>query len=406
MFSFQSAATKYKSKTNITMQHVLTSSASTPLPCLMKPFVTTSINVNPNIPTQYFNGNQLKTLYSIPTVIPASGKKQVIIAIIIAYSYPNLQSDLTNYWTNYSNFGTSNIPKPIVHVHTMSGATFDAGWALEECLDVQMVCTINPYANIWVVEATSSNPSDLLTAVQYASQILHADIISMSWGTDDTSTISTPKNNAYFTNPAVCYCASSGDANTVSWPAVSSNCMAIGGTTLLWNGGTNKTEFTWVNAGSGYSTTIVKPTYQSNVNMTTKRCIPDVSMIAGDSSLVYVYYSYKTTNPWIATGGTSVSTPLFAAILSLANQERFNVGKTALTTVSSSSSTHIQTYLYKNILTNSQKYVSTFNDISIGNDTAGNKSPIYNATLGFDIATGIGSPNATALCIELVTNLS
>lgn len=376
-------------------------------------YISTASNPNPNIPTQYFNGIQLKTLYNVPTISVSSGKKQVIIAVVIAYTYPKLLSDLKNYWQNYANFGPNSTP-PSVSVYTMPGATFDAGWALEECLDLQMVCTINPNAKIWVVEARSNSPNDLMAAVRYATGTIQADVISMSWGADDSTSISNPVNNSYFTDATKCFCASSGDFNTVSWPAVSSNCIAVGGTTLLWfpNAPNQRTEFTWVSAGAGYSLTVPKPSFQSAVNTNTKRSIPDLSLIAGTSSLVYIYYSYATSDPWIPVAGTSVSTPIFAAIVSIADQKRFNLGKSSLTSVYSSTplnpsnsippSNQIQNYLYKTILSSPVKYSADFNDITIGNDTAGGSSAIYNAATGFDMATGIGSPHVTNLCADLL----
>ena len=175
-------------------------------------------------------------------------------------------------------------------------------------------------------------------------------------------------------------------------------------------------EMAWVNAGAGYSTTILKPSYQSGVNTTTMRSIPDVSAIAGTSSYVYIYCSYAGSNPWVPIAGTSVSTPIFAAIVSIADQQRYNRGKTtALTSVYNSiptaptntpiPSNNIQNYLYKNILTNTriaQQYVQDFNDILLGNDTAGGSAPVYNTGTGFDVATGIGSPNVTNLCLDLL----
>jgi hypothetical protein len=376
-------------------------------------YIAPATNPNPTIPVQYFNGSQLKSLYNVPNIPVASGKKQATIAIVIAYSYPSLLSDLKMYWQNSSNFGASSNP-PTVRVYKMPGATFNAGWAIEECLDVQMVCTINPNANIWVVEAKSSSATDLLAAVKYATNTIQADVISMSWGGNDNTSISSIVNNSYFTDASKCFCASSGDTNTVSWPAVSTNCIAVGGTTLLWTPTTpnQRTEYTWVNAGSGYSITFPKPSYQSLQNTNAKRCIPDVSLIAGVNSMVYNYCSYGTSNPWIRSAGTSVSAPIFAAIVSIADQLRFNQGKSALTSVYSTTpltptsstppSNNLQNYLYKTILTNAGKYSSDFNDITIGNNAAGGNSPIYNAATGFDVATGIGSPNVAAFCTDLL----
>jgi subtilase family serine protease len=366
-----------------------------PSPIRLQNYIATPTNPNPTIPIQYCNGKSLLTSYSVPTVLPQTGKRQTSIAIIVAYTYPNLLSDLKKYWQNLTNFGPNSQP-PVVNIKTMPGATMNSGWAMEECLDVQMVCTINPNANIWVVEAKSDSLTDLFAALTYAITTIKADVISMSWGGNDSPSISNTITNSYFNDSTKCFCASSGDANTVSFPAVSANCLAVGGTTLLSTPG-QRTEITWVNAGSGYSTTVSIPSYQTGINNTQKRCIPDISAVAGSSSPVYIFYN----GSWMGVSGTSVSAPIVASILSIANQQRINQGKPTLTTVANAPN-NIQNYLYKTILTNPTKYSADFNDITIGNNTAGGNTAIYNTGSGFDVATGIGSPNVSAFCADLV----
>jgi subtilase family serine protease len=298
----------------------------------------------------------------------------------------------------------------------MPGATKNSDWAQEECLDVQMVCTINPNANIWVVEAKSDSITDLLAAVDYASSNLQADVISMSWGTNDSTLLT--NYNSHFNNPNICYCAATGDANNASWPSVLSNCIAVGGTTLLWtpNSLTPRTEYAWNSAGCGYSTSVPQPTYQKNISTIshTYRAIPDVSLVANQNTGVYIVYKGN----WYSFGGTSVSTPLFAGILSLANQNRFNSGKSALTTVYSTSqiqptsssylppSNNIQQYLYKTIYA-SNKYNNNFYDIIIGSkqgSIAGNSDVLtsYSTGNGYDLPSGLGSPNCKNLCNDLL----
>jgi len=415
---------------------------------------------NPEMPTQYFNGSQLIKLYNVPNIQVSSGKKQVKIVIITPYAYNGEKNasngylgwvnyDLEKYWYNYTNFGPASNPPseygpgsnpPRVSVHTMPGATYrqDQDYGLFECGCVQMVCTINPNANIWVIEAKSDSLTDILAAVEYANNNLKADVVSLSWGNSNEVKLSTTTNNSYFTNKSICYCATSGELNTPFWPAVSTNCIAVGGTTLLWTptskNPNERTEFPWVYAGVGYSKTFIKPSYQSGddmyklkINTNSKRCIPDVSLVADNKSMIYIYcsyrnlYKYKHSNFWTLTG-TSIATPIFAAIISIADQLRFNKGKSALTSVYSTTplnpkdsipSNNLQNYLYKTILTNETKYFADFNDIIIGNNNNdGNidynvidamiANPKYYAGAGFDVASGIGSPNATALCNDLL----
>lgn len=366
---------------------------------------------NPIIPATSFSGLQLVNLYNVPTVVPSNKNTRVVkIAIIIAYSCPTLLKDLYMYWKSLH--GPESTP-PKINVYTMPGATYDSSWGLEECLDVQMVATINPNADIWVVEAKSSSIHDLTIAILYAKDSLNADILSMSFGGIDTSAFNS--SNYVFTNPSnpanyKCFLASSGDNNYVCWPSVSHNVLSIGGTTLntTQSDTTKRQEYTWQKAGCGYSKTVAKPSYQNKVNLGSKqRAIPDISLIANPETGVNIVYNGN----WFILGGTSVGCPIASSILSLAIQKRFNIGKPPLTTVYTQTpnstippsiipKTHVQNFLYNNILHNKQLYSNCFTDIIQGTDGR------YTASKGYDIATGVGSPNATSLCNILSTNIA
>lgn len=358
-----------------------------------------------NAPSIGFNGSQLLSLYNIPSIKPSVFKnngemaKKVKVAIIIAYTYPKLKDDLYNYWTSPSNFGPNSTP-PNVTIYTMPGATINSSWSSESCLDLQIICTINPNADIYVVEAKSSATKDLLTAVNYAENVIRADVLSMSWGGNDSASFSA--YSSYFSNPNICYCAASGDTNYVSWPAVSSNCIAVGGTTLLWTPSDispiSRTEFTWPSAGCGYSKSVLKPAYQNAANISSKyRCIPDLSLVSNPVSGVHIVYAGK----WNCIGGTSAAAPIFAGMLSIANQQRFNSGKSALTTTYPKTqvpSNNVQQCLY-----NPDLYKSMFADVVIGTcvGTGENSQVKFSAVQNFDLATGLGSPNCAAMCNNL-----
>ena len=178
-------------------------------------------NYTPNA-SAGFNGytaNEIRTAYNVPTV---SGKP--IIAVIIAYYCPNIQNDLNTYWKKNM---TGNAPI-INTVHF--GTVQDPGWYMEACLDIQMIAIMNPNANIWLVQSADDTVTNILNAVNYATNTIKATVVSMSFGGNDS-----PKQSSlysYFANSNVCYCASSGDANTPNFPSTYYNCISIGGTTL------------------------------------------------------------------------------------------------------------------------------------------------------------------------------
>jgi len=152
------------------------------------------------------------------------------------------------------------------------------------------------------------------------------------------------------------------------------------------------------------------------------RVIPDVAMTADPNNSVYVVYGGR----WKNVGGTSVSAPLMAGILSLVNQTRFNANKSGLTTVSgppprpkasSSSSSaklapnipsnHLQTYLYQKMYTAKTKYTAGMIDITHGADKGSSASSVDTLTTfycgtGYDVATGLGAPNARIWCREFL----
>jgi subtilase family serine protease len=352
-------------------------------------------------PPQAFHGTQLIPLYQVPSVRPAFGKRRASVAIVVAHSYAGLRADLQMYWQSAANFGAT-IPCPPVAVHTMPGAaSFNEQWAQEACLDVQMVCTVNPHASVLVVEASSASIGDMLAAVDYAAE--RADVVSMSWGANDSAAFA--PHAPRFARANVVFCAASGDTNVASWPSVVDTCVSVGGTTLLWAPCTTRlrlmsqyarAEFTWPSAGCGYAASVARPAYQSAVNPTAARVIPDVSLVANPRSGVYVVYN----GAWLVLGGTSVSAPLFAGMLSLANQMRLNVGKQPLSTHNGA----LHSLLYA-IYADKRKYAAAFKDITLGTSAgsavAGGLTD-YSEGPGFQVPTGIGSPNCARLCAELL----
>ena len=362
-----------------------------------------------------FNGytpSQLRTAYNVPSVSTTGSARKVTITIIIAFHYPGLQKNFDTFCKS------NNLPSSTLKVVSLDPSfntnPGNPGWAMEECLDVQWSYAMNPNANIQVVEAKSTSLIDLLTAVYYAnnpptgSSLQTSDIISMSWGSNEFGTNQQLCDSAFFSSPSICYLAATGDANTVSYPAISPNVLSCGGTSLYTNSlNTRQSETTWAMGGCGYSTVYSRPSYQNNIINQLNRSIPDLSAIANPSTGVRVVYNNQT----YIVGGTSLSTPVIAGMLSIAIQQRLNAGKSSITTAYSQpptipSQTNVppptnllQTCLYNNIYGNSNKsvYTSNFYDIP-----AGGMDGMYSSNVGFDIPTGLGVPNCTAFASSIL----
>src|SRR5205085_7303624 len=122
----------------------------------------------------------------------------------------------------------------------------DPGWALETSLDVEWAHAIAPRAHILVVEAASPSNDNLLNAIDYARRQKGVSAISLSWGGNESPFES--YYDQYLTTPSghiggaglrggVTFVSSSGDSGApASWPAVSPNVIAVGGTTLRLDG--------------------------------------------------------------------------------------------------------------------------------------------------------------------------
>lgn len=351
-----------------------------------------SKSIAPALVPVAYTAQQLRTAYLCSDVVNNINVRKVKVAIIIWYSNPDLQANLQTFWTSQNGMGrTGNAPT--ITIHPMPNCPSDTATMVETNLDIQMVCCMNPNADIHVVQAASNSTAFILQAIQYASNTIQADVISMSFGNTENQG-RTNLMDTYFLNPNICYCAASGDNNYVSYPSSNPNVISVGGTSLIdiGNSQTKRQETAWEFAGSGYSTIYNKPAYQNEVSQT-YRVTPDVAMVANGNTGVYVYVN----NNWNIVGGTSASTPLFAGILSLAIQTRLNNNTVIpLTSVVNTTSINVQTILYnwykQGVLYDS----NTFNDVTSGIDG------IYPAGSGYDIATGLGSPNNN----NFVTNLA
>ena len=347
----------------------------------------------PKVPAGYTPA-QIKIAYNVPPIVYPTSKK-VSIAIIIAYHYNNLQKDFDTFCKQYG------LPQYTLNIINLGKPTnVNSGWQLEECLDVQWSYAMNPNANISVIEAKSNTIYDLCNAVQYANN-MRTDIVSMSWGCSEFVGQST-FDSFSFSNPSVCYLAATGDLNVPCWPALSPNVIACGGTTL--SSISPLTQSTWVSAGCGVSNIYAMPNYQAvpcktsvTMKQYTKRCIPDISCVANPNLGVSVFYGGQ----WWVVGGTSVSTPIIAGVLSIAVQTRINNKKVAITSAYTKTQQNLlQNLLYITIYGNSyaqepnnqtlpptQAYSANFFDNINGSDG------IYVASTGIDMAVGLGSPN-------------
>jgi subtilase family serine protease len=250
--------------------------------------------------------SNIQARYNLPST--TNGKGQ-IVAIVDAYDNPNVASDLSEYRSEFG-LGTANFYKYNQDGQQSNYPSGSTGWGVEIDLDVQMVSAACPLCTIYLIEANSSDSSDLETAETEA-VTLGAHIVSNSWicygsfNCVDTSD---------FDQPGVLYVAGSGDAGygNIGAPSALASVVAAGGTVLSESGSTYS-ETVWDGAGAGCADGVTKPSWQKDPDCTS-RTDADVSAVAWDVA-EYDTYGY---GGWFTVGGTSVATPLTSATFALA----------------------------------------------------------------------------------------
>lgn len=254
--------------------------------------------------------------YNLPS--STNGKGQ-IVAIVDAYDNPNVASDLAIYRKRFK-LGKANFLKYNQHGKQRNYPHGSPGWGFEIDGDVEMVSAACPLCTIYLVEANSSNSSDL-DAAEVEAVNLGAHIVSNSWICYGSVAC---VDASAFDRPGVVYTAGSGDLgyDEDGAPEALASVVSIGGTVLFKNGSTYG-ESIWYGTGAGCAAGVPKPSWQHDPDCS-YRTTADVSAVAWD---VAEYDSYNYGG-WFTVGGTSVATPITAAVFALAgNASTQNAGK-------------------------------------------------------------------------------
>ena len=262
----------------------------------------------------------IKSVYGFSTDMSA-GSGQTI-AIVDAYDDPAAESDLGVFSSRFGLPACTRANGCFAKVNQSGGSSYpraNAGWALEISLDIEWAHAIAPGAKILLVEAASNSFSNLLVAEDYAKT--HAQYVSNSWGGSEFSSESS--YDSHFSQSGVSFFVSAGDSGLpAEYPSASPNVISVGGTTLHFDGSGNFSgETGWSSGGGGCSAYETSSPAQSSFsqsgqgNCAGKRATPDVSLDADPNSGVSVYdsTSYYGQSGWFTVGGTSASSPMWAA---------------------------------------------------------------------------------------------
>jgi len=315
----------------------------------------------------------LKSAYNLDTSVDPGAT----IAIVDAFGYTNLASDLAVYRSQYG-LPACTIANGCLKIVNQSGQTSplpanppaNDDWTGETALDVDMASAACPKCKILVVQADNDS-GDGLYLSQQAAASLGATVISNSWGGPEDNTVAS--SEMYFNHPGIAVFVASGDSGYndggqgPDYPSTSAYTIAVGGTTLTSASNSRGwTEKAWSGGGSSCSTNVAKPSWQTSTACA-MRMASDVSAVGDPNTGLAVY----NNGQWQVVGGTSAASPLVAGIYALTK----NGGATAQ-------------FAYQN--------AAAFYDVTSGtNGTC--TAPLCKSAAGWDGPTGVGTPNGAML---------
>ncbi len=413
------------------------------------PLYTASDGNHALAPTDYSTIYNINPLYQQAPAIDGTG---VTIAVVGA-TYIDPQ-DITDF---RKEFGIKAYQPQIMYPY---GQPTNSEPQAEGTLDVSWSGAIAPGAAINFVSIPDTfADSGLLLAENYIVDNNLGDIITESFSLCEAG--SYPALNTYIESireqaaaQGMTYIVSAGDSGpygcdafdtelTVFDPSLTSvNLLAsspyvtaVGGT--MFNNGANPTEFwspatrlpfgtaksyipedVWdescdstfcfmnILAGSGGQSAVYpKPSWQSGVpgiQQDGTRDLPDVSLTAG-SLVPYLFCLSGSCEAGglYAASGTSAAAPSFAGIMALVRQKagtRLGAINPQLYALAGA-----ENYANCNGSANAVASTCIFNDITVGNNAVngepnfGTSSALYQATVGYDMASGLGSVNAANL---------
>lgn len=305
--------------------------------------------------------------------LPKKGGKGMTIGIVVARDYPKAEKDLAVYRKTFKLGACSTANQCFRKVNQRGGQKLpraDEGWATEAALDVQSVSAVCPGCHILLVEADYPEADALSEAVATAVR-LGADVVSNSYGIQEFPGMFALEKK-YLRHRGVPILAASGDYGYTkpAFPAALSSVWAIGGTTLTHTKKQGWQETAWKHGGSGCSRYVAEPKGRDTPDCG-KRTTSDIAMVADayEKFAVYDTFGLGVDNGWIGLIGTSLSSPVVAAMIGLAGNPR-RVADPA--------------YAYN--------HKKAYTDITAGSNGYCENS-LCTAGPGYDAPTGLGSPH-------------
>lgn len=413
-----------------------------------------------------YTPQEIQAAYDYPQGADApSGAGQTIL-VVTSYGAPFLANDLQIF---DAGLGLPDPPHLRVERQQVpvssagSGATYT--WELETDLDVQWAHAMAPGANIVVAVANTDDPANVAEVLREVLPKYPGAIVTQSFGADETGPAGDPTLPNTFSPLYLAallhggtVLASAGDLGAsngteleaamfpdlgitpsamAAYPASDPLVLAVGGTMgnpypggLLTPAGAYGGEQAWNEAvpelrvfgagGGAPSQLFDAPPWQRSLH-TKQRLEPDVSYNASgaDGYLTILSCRPDRNNPsvlaggctdssgfgFVSVGGTSAGTPQWAAVIALANELRARAHRPSLGFVSPT--------LYE-IAKDPKAYARDFHDVTAGTNALDLRAigfPAasqfgFAAAPGYDLATGLGTPDVSHLLGDLIRRSS
>ena len=326
---------------------------------------------------------QVATAYNLPAGDGYGGCVGIIELTYSGFITGYSASDVT------STFNRVGYPIPTIIDVLVDGATRSTTSDSESMLDIYCAGGVVPRANLVCYTAPNSGQGFLDGILACANDTVNRpSALGISWGGGESSAYLSSAFQACVAQGITCF-SSTGDSGangyTCIYPSTDPYQIAAGGTSLYMDVGyTWNNEAAWSGGGGGISNIVSLPSWQSGLTSTTingsgtlgspttipRRGVPDVSAPA-DPSTGYIFYLNGTL---VQYGGTSAAAPWLAGMV------------TRLTQLWGKRMSFANTLFYSN--------TSCFTDIILGDNRVVSTASGYATTIGWDAATGLGSPKS------------
>lgn len=398
---------------------------------------------------------QLRGAYGVAGAIKRGNDGSgVTVAIIDAYAAPTIVYDVDRYSKDngiptFTGGQFTQVWAPGLVAEPAQGDEQD--WYGEETLDVEAVHSMAPGARIVYVGALTSSDTDMDAALNWVVDRRAARIVSNSYGDagEGVPADLVKAESAIFVQAAVegigLYFSSGDDGDevanlgerTVDWPTSSPWITDVGGTSLGVNArngyafetgwGTTKSVLTdnvWsptppgdylYGSGGGTSKLFVEPWYQFGIvpkaishyfSVVPGRAVPDVAMDGDPTTGMLVGETQTWSDGSVSydtyrVGGTSVSCPLFAGVMALADQRAGHAHGFANPALYAA----LRRGAYRDVVDPPGIMAAVRSDFANGEDATDgiiyslrtfNQTGTLHTLPGYDDVTGMGSPNGEA----------